>query len=126
MRSLPSPGSRADARHPTSPRRRGEVKTRFRALGLLQIQLLVITKNAVLVERDTPVAGEIGLDVGPRGDAVVQIDQAGNFALEWFHALWKCVTQSFDDLEQRQVSVSEPAAGQIRAAVVFQQLFEIA
>src|SRR5260221_1970109 len=115
MRRLPSPGSRADARHPTSPRRRGEVKTRFRALGLLQIQLLVVTKNAVLVEGDAPVAGEISLDVGARGDAVVQIDQAGDLALAWLHALWKCVTQSFDDLEQRQVGVSEPAAGQLRA-----------
>src|SRR5258708_20332429 len=98
MRRLPSPGSRADARHPTSPRRRGEVKTRFRALGLLQIQLLVITKNAVLVEGDAPVAGEISLDVGPRGDAVVQIDSARNLALEWFHAFFTCVTQPFDDL----------------------------
>src|SRR5258708_39473429 len=92
MRRLPSPGSRADARHPTSPRRRGEGKTRFRALGLLQIQLLVITKNAVLVEGDAPVAGEKGLDVGPRGDAGGQIDQAGDLALEWFSSFSKCVT----------------------------------
>src|SRR4030088_763952 len=66
----------------------------------LQIQRLVAPKNAVLVEGDAAVAGEIGLEVGSGGDAVVQIDQAGNLALEGFHAFWKGVAQPFHDLEQ--------------------------
>src|ERR1700716_3374771 len=83
-----------------SPRKRGEVRAAPRSR--LQIQRLVAPKNAVLVEGDTAVAGEIGLEVGSGGDAVVQIDQAGNLALEGFHAFWKGVAQAFHDLEQRQ------------------------
>src|SRR6266446_9095552 len=51
----------------------------------LNIQFLVASKNAVLVEGDAAVAGEIGLDVRSVGDAIVQIDQAGDPAFERFH-----------------------------------------
>src|SRR6266478_7466651 len=64
----------------------------------LQIQRLVAAEDAVLVEGDAAVAGEIGLDIGSRGNAVVQIDQAGYPALEGFHAFGKCIAQAFDDL----------------------------
>src|SRR5450631_2304770 len=67
----------------------------------LEIQRLVAAKDAVFVEGDAAVAGEIGLDVRPVGDAFVQIDQAGDPALERFHAVGKCVAQAFHDLEQR-------------------------
>src|SRR5712671_2083766 len=83
----------------------------------LTIQLLVAPKNALLVEGNAAVAREIGLDVGPRGDAVVQIDHAGYLALERLHALGECVAQPLDDLKQREIGVSRPAAGEIGAAI---------
>src|SRR5664280_2792269 len=77
----------------------------------LYIQRLVAAEDAILVEGDPAVAGEIGLDVGSRGDAVVQIDQAGNAALERLHAPRKGVAQPLDDLEQRKIDIGYPAAG---------------
>src|SRR5712671_6476473 len=65
----------------------------------LQIQRLVAAEDAVFVEGDAAVAGQIGLDIRSRGNAVVQVDQAGYPALEGFRALGKCVAQPFDDLE---------------------------
>src|SRR6185437_4069011 len=41
-------------------------------------------------------------------------------------ALGKCVAQTFDDLKQRQVNVSEPSPDHILAAVVLEHAFEIA
>src|SRR6266478_2688484 len=92
----------------------------------LQIQRLVAAEDAVLVEGDAAVAGEIGLDIGSGGNAVMQIDQDGNPALEGFHAFGKCIAQAFDDLEQREINISDPAAGEIGAAIAVQQLLEIA
>src|SRR6267142_65485 len=91
-----------------------------------KVQLLVAAEDAFLVEGDAAVAREIGLDVGPRGDAVMQIDHARYLALERLHALWKCVAQALDDLEQREIGVSRPAAGEIGPAIVLQQPLEIA
>src|SRR6266568_5144440 len=63
------------------------------------IQLLVVPEDAVLVERDPPLAVEIGFDVRPRGDAVVQTGEAGNGGLERAHAFGKGIAQPRDDLE---------------------------
>src|SRR5664279_2259421 len=72
---------------------------------VLNIQRLVAAEDAILVEGDPAVAAEIGLDVGSRGDAVVQIDQAGDVALERLHAPRKGVAQPLDDLEQRKIDI---------------------
>ena len=56
---------------------------------LLHIQRLVAPENAVFVEGDAPVACQISLDIGPCGNAVVQIDQAGNFRSKPFMRLGK-------------------------------------
>jgi hypothetical protein len=50
----------------------------------------------------------------------------GNLALEGLHPLGKRVAQPFDDLEQRQIDIGQPAAGDIAAAIVLQQPLEIA
>src|SRR3977135_1215790 len=60
------------------------------------IQLLVAAEDAILVEGDAPVTRKISLDVRPRGNAVVQIDQAGDLALERLPALRKCIEQPLD------------------------------
>src|SRR6202034_3023893 len=90
------------------------------------VQRLVAAENAVLVEGDAAVAGKIGLDVGSRGDPVVQIDQAGDTALERLHPPWKGVAQPFHDLEQRKIDIGYPAAGEMVAAIALQQPLEIA
>ena len=76
-----------------------------------------MTKNAVLVEGDAAVARQIGLDVCPRGDPVVQRHKAGNVALERPHALGKGISQALNDLKQRKIGVGQPAAGEIEAAM---------
>src|SRR5215212_2799225 len=78
---------------PTSPRKRGEVEARFASAlySALQIQRLVMAKDAILVKGDAALAREIGFDVRPAGNAVVQSDQAGNAGLKVFHAFGKGV-----------------------------------
>src|SRR6478735_11208992 len=89
------------------------------------IQRLVPPKNPLLVERDPPVAGQIGLDVRARRNAVAQFDETGNLALERLHAFRKGIPKSLDDLEQRQVDVSEATAGHISPAIGRPQVLEI-
>ena len=55
----------------------------------------------------------------------MQINRARYLALERLHALRKCVAQALDNLEQREIGVSCPAAGEIGAAIVLQQPLEI-
>src|ERR1700760_4513176 len=92
----------------------------------LAVQFLVAGEDAVFVERDAAFAVEIGLDVGPTGDAAVQLHQFGNVALERLHPLGKRVTQAIDDLEQRQIDVAKLASRQKAAGACFQQTLEIA
>src|SRR6516162_2350709 len=91
-----------------------------------KIEFLVVAENAALVEGDSAVAFEIGLDVRPLRDPVVQIGEAGNFLLEGLHPLWKRIAQSLDDLKQREIGVTEPSAGEIAAAGLVEHVFEIA
>src|SRR4051812_39588726 len=58
------------------------------------IQRLVPAEDPLLVERDPPVAGQIGFDVRARRNAVAQFDETGNFALESLHAFRKCIAKS--------------------------------
>src|SRR5207237_9917085 len=71
----------------TSCSRRDAGNLRSAARRLLQIQLLVVSKNAVLVEGDTPVAGEISLDVRPRGHGMAEAHQDGASRPHARHAL---------------------------------------
>src|SRR6516164_10951907 len=82
-------------------------------------------EQAALVERNSPIACEVGLDVRPRRDTAVQIDEARDFTFKLLHPLWKGVAQPLHDLKQRQIDVSESAAGDV-AAVGLQYLLEIA
>src|SRR5882724_3496385 len=95
-------------------------------MTISNIQRFVTAENAVLVEGDAPIAGKISLDVRPRSDAVAQIDQPGNPALERLHAVGKGVAQPLHDLEQRQIDIGRSAAGGISAAIALYKSFEIA
>src|SRR3954469_5186173 len=85
-----------------------------------EVQLLIPTEDAFLVEGDPALACEIRFDVRPRGDAIVQIDQPRYLALERLHALRKCIAEPLDDLEQREIGVGDPAAGEIGTAMALQ------
>src|SRR5712675_3669680 len=93
---------------------------------MLEIQRPVAPENAFLVERDAALACQIRLEVRPLRDAVAQFDQARYFALERLHALREGIAQPFHDLEQREISVSHPAPGDVGAPVACQQSLEIA
>src|SRR5580704_5299468 len=95
------PSFRGDARHRTTMCNRASENleipgSRYARPGMtkLKIQPLVAAEDAVLVEGDATRAREIGLDIRPRRDAVVQIDQAGNIALEGFHPGGEGVAQA--------------------------------
>src|ERR1700760_3510408 len=96
------------------------------SVTVLRIQRLVVPEYPVFAEGDAAIAGEIGLDVWPRGDAIVQIDQPWYLALKGLHPPRKGITQPFDELKHRQIDVGQPAAGDVTAAVALQQPLEIA
>src|ERR1700749_2935176 len=56
----------------------------------------------------------------------MQINQAWDPALESFHPLRKSIAQAVDDLEQREVDIADPAAGDPGTAAFAEQPFEIA
>src|SRR5215470_19337289 len=103
---------------------RGAVRL-FRSTHL-PVELLEISVDALLAERDAALRGEISGDPRPPGDAAVQRDQARHLALEPPHALRKGVAQALDDLEQRKVDVAEPAAEDIGAAALAEHALEVA
>ena len=90
------------------------------------IQFPVVPENAVLVEGNAALAVEIGLDIRPDGNAVVKFGQSRNFSFERLHAPWKRVAQPFHELEQRQIDIGQPAAGDVRTAAALQQPLLIA
>src|SRR5262245_30163299 len=91
-----------------------------------RIQLPVAPEDAVLVERNPPLAFEIGLDLRPRRDAVAQRNEAGDIRLERLHPVREGVAQALNDLEQREIDIGDAPPGDIAAAIVLQQLLEIA
>src|SRR6516225_1677028 len=86
------------------------------ASGELPVELLVAAEDALLVEGNAPLAREIGLDVRPRRDAAMQGNEAGNLLLVRHHALRESVAQAVDDLEQREIDISQPPPRDVDAA----------
>src|SRR6202040_1055411 len=56
----------------------------------------------------------------------MQPDEPGNLSFEAFHAFGESVAQAFDDLKQRQIDITEAAADDDSAAILFQHALEIA
>src|SRR6516162_11755582 len=90
------------------------------------VELLEVPIDPPLAERDAPLRGEIGGNARPRGDPLVQRDEARHLLLEPLHPLRKGVAQPFHDLEQREVDVAEPAAEHVAPLAPRQQALEIA
>ena len=69
---------------------------------------------------------QIGLDARARGHLVTQRDDARHFALDLLHRLREGVAQALDQLEQRQVHITELTAEHVRPAALLQHGLEIA
>src|SRR5262245_13993977 len=82
------------------------------------IQLLVAPEDTLLVEGNAALACEIGLDVRPRRDAVVQLDEMRHLALERLHAIREGIAQPCDELDQREVHIGRPASGNVGATAL--------
>ena len=85
-----------------------------------------MAEDAGLVERLAARRREIGGDVRPRGDARVQVDEARQRRFEPRHRVRERVAQAGDELEQRQVDVTERIADRPAgtAAVAREDLLE--
>src|SRR5215470_10451212 len=97
-------------------------------LPILSVEFGVMPEDAVLVEGDAAVRGEIGGDAGAGGNAIVRADDAPMSGLEPRHHPRKGVAQPGDDLEQRQLGIGEFGADEALVArrVVLQYPLEIA
>src|SRR5690242_20528704 len=82
----------------------------------LRVQFLIVPEDAVLVEGDAVIGGEVGGDAWALRNEIVHRDDARMFLLDLGYGVGKRVAHAGDDLEQRQVGVSEPLAGEIFAA----------
>src|SRR6266571_841649 len=85
------------------------------SLGSLNVELGIMSEDAVLIESDAPLGREISGNARPRCDAAVKRDRPGVFRLQPFHRPGKSVAQTRDHLEKRKVRVGkrlaeEPAA----------------
>src|SRR5215471_20117414 len=78
-----------------------------RGFRLLSVEFRVVPEDAVLVEWDAALRGEIGRNAGTGGDAIMHADDARMFGFEPRHHARKGVTQPGDDLEQRQVGIGD-------------------
>src|ERR1041384_8172435 len=90
-----------------------------------RVERLVVAPDAPLAERNAALRGEIGGDARALGDAIAQRDHARNLLLEPLHALGEAVAQALDDLEQAEVDIGEPAAGEPWPAALRQDHLEI-
>ena len=72
-----------------------------------RVQFGVMPEDAVLVEGDPAVRGEIGGNAGPRRDPVVHRDNPRIFRLEPRHRAREGIAQTRHDLEQRQIGIGE-------------------
>ena len=73
-------------------------------------------KDAVLVERNPAVRGEIGGDAGACCNHVVQRDDPRVFRLEPRHGARKGVAQTRYDLKERQIGIGQARTDQMGRA----------
>ena len=76
-----------------------------------------MAKDPFLIERQATLGREICGEPRTRRDSVVQRDHSSMFAFLLCHRAWKCVAQTFDHLEERQIDVGNSVADEDAAAV---------
>src|SRR5215204_1623103 len=122
------PSSRTDARNRSSSPHNAAAPMRrqwFR-WPALTIELAIMPENSPFIERDAAFRGEIGGDPRAFRHTIAQRNHARHFLFEPLHPLRKGVAQAFDDLEQREVDIAEPATKEIRTTTARDHLLEIA
>ena len=92
------------------------------------IELRIVPKYAVLVDRDPALRREIGGNARSPCDPTVQLDDARMFRLETCHRARKGVAQTRHDLKERQIRISQLGADEVggAASILLQHPFEIA
>src|SRR5207245_309719 len=94
----------------------------------LAIELRVAPKDAVLVEGDPAIRGEIGRDARPGRNAVVQPNDARAFRFEPRHGARKGVAHTRYELKERQIRIGQLRTDEMGRAgsIALEHSFEIA
>src|SRR5438876_6085216 len=71
------------------------------------VQLRVAAEDTLLVERDAALRAQVSAESRPRGDALVQLDQARDIFFQAAHRPREGVAQPLDHLEQGQIDVGK-------------------
>src|SRR5829696_5182420 len=85
-------------------------------------------ENTLLVEGDTSLRVQIGVYARPGGDAAVQRDTPRKPWFELRHRAREGIAQSGNQLKQRELAITDPAADEMAVAlrVLFEHPLEIA
>ena len=89
------------------------------------VELGVATKDAVFAVRHPALRGEVGREARPRGDAIVEGEEAGSLLRPPLHRPRKRVAQAGDDLEEREIDVAGRSPDGVRAPVSFERALEV-
>src|SRR5256885_1521533 len=82
------------------------------------VKLGIMPEDAVLVEGDAALGGEIGCNSGTLRDGVSKRDDARHATLDAPHGAREGVPQAFDELEKRQIGIRRARAKEPVAAAV--------
>ena len=90
------------------------------------IQLRIAAENPLLVERNAPFAAQIRRHLGQRGHPIMQMHDRRRLREGFGGSQGEGIAQPFDQLEQRQVGVTQLAADQVPGArrVVLNDVFK--
>src|SRR6266853_5514332 len=94
--------------------------------GSLNVELRIMSEDAVLIEGDAPPGREISGNARPRCDVAVKRDRPGVFRLQPLHRPGKSVAQARDHLEKRQVRAGKRLAEEPAASFAPEHPLEIA
>src|SRR5215207_9810899 len=83
-------------------------------------------EDTPLVERDAAFRGEIGCDARALCHAVMKSNHPRHFLFETVHPFREGVAQPLDDLKQRKVDITKPAAKEISTPAARYHLLEMA
>src|SRR5467141_2448802 len=94
--------------------------------GSLNVELRIMSEDAVLIEGDAPLGREISGNTRPRRDAAVKRDRPRVFRLQPLHRPGKSIAQTRDHLEKRNVRVGKRLAEEPAASFAPEHPLEVA
>src|SRR5258706_3111348 len=92
----------------------------------LNVELRIMSEDAVLIEGDAALGREISGNARPRRDAAVKRDRPGVFRLQPLHRPGKSIAQTRDHLEKRKVRVGKRLAEEPAAFFPHEHALEVA